>query len=64
MQSTSANGAQVAFQFFVGWTPDDALALIEEAREWADAADVATALAMIGDAAVQFRLNHTGGLRR
>lgn len=52
IQSTSANGAAVTFQFFAGWTPDDAISLIDEARAWADAADVATALALIGDGPV------------
>lgn len=50
--SSSANGASVQFQFFAGWTPDDALSLIDEARTWADAADVAAALALITDGPV------------
>ena len=50
--SSSANGASVQFQFFAGWTPDDALALIDEARTWADAADVAAALALLPDGPV------------
>ena len=62
--STAKNGASVQFQFFAGWTPDAALELIDEARDWADAVDVASALAMIPYAAVQFRLDHSGGLRR
>ena len=40
------------FQFFAGWTPDDALSLIDEARTWADCADVATALALLPGGAV------------
>ena len=62
--STSANGASVSFQLPSNWSPDDAPALIDEARDWADAVDVAAALAMIPDAAVQFRLDHSGGLRQ
>ena len=50
--SSSANGASVQFQFFADWTPDDALSLIDEARAWADAADVAAALALLPDGPV------------
>lgn len=35
------------FQFFAGWKPDDALELIDIARDWADCADVNTALALV-----------------
>ena len=52
VSASSANGASVQFQFFAGWTPDDALALIDEARDWADAADVASALALLPDGPV------------
>lgn len=67
IQSTSANGASVAFQFFDGWSPDVALSLIDEARTWADCADVDTALALLPDGPVtsfghDFTLsNATGG---
>ena len=47
--STSKNGAAVQFQFFAGWAPADALELIDEARDWADAADIAAALALLPD---------------
>ena len=47
IQSTASNGSTVTFQFFAGWSPDDALVLINEARSWADAADLAAALALI-----------------
>ena len=50
--SSSANGASVQFQFFAGWQPGDALELIDEARTWADCADVATALALLPGGAV------------
>lgn len=62
--SSSANGASVGFQFFDGWNPSDAAALINEAYSWADAATESAALAMIPDGCVQFRLDHSGGLRR
>ena len=52
IQSTSANGAAVTFQFFANWQPADVLDLIDEARDRADCADVATALALIGDGPV------------
>lgn len=52
ISATSHNGASVQFQFFTGWQPDDALALIDEARTWADCANVADALALLPDAAV------------
>lgn len=45
--STSANGASVGFQFFAGWNPSDAAELISEAYTWANAADEATALALL-----------------
>ena len=45
--STAKNGASVQFQFFAGWSPADAIELIDEARDWADAADVAAALSLI-----------------
>ena len=66
VQSTSANGAQVAFQFFAGWTPDDALSLIDEARTWADAASVTAALDLIEGPVTSFghdfsTANGTGG---
>lgn len=48
VQSASKNGAQVAFQFFNGWEPSVAASLIAEAYSWAAAADLATALALIG----------------
>lgn len=47
VQATSSNGASTTFQFFAGWKPDDALELIDAAREWAGAADVTTALALV-----------------
>lgn len=47
------------FQFFAGWTPDDALALIDEARDWADAADVASALALIGGPVYSYGFDRT-----
>ena len=46
--STSANGASVSFQLPSNWSPDDAPALIDAARTWADCATVADALALIG----------------
>lgn len=46
--STSANGASVSFQLPPKWSPDDAPALIDAARAWAEAADVDAALALIG----------------
>lgn len=67
ISATSHNGASVQFQFFTGWQPADALELIDVARAWADCADVATALALLPDAAVtsfghDFTLaNSTGG---
>lgn len=47
VQSTSSNGAAVAFQIFNGWAPAVAAELLREAYTWADCADVATALALI-----------------
>ena len=52
VQATSAAGASTTFQFFSGWSPAEALALIDEARTWADAADVATALELLPDGPV------------
>lgn len=62
--STSANGASVSFQLPSNWSPDDAPALIDEARAWADAADVATALALIGGPVRCFRQNFVEGIAR
>ena len=45
-------GASTTFQFFSGWNPSDVLPLIDEARDWADAADVASALALLPDGPV------------
>ena len=47
IQSTAANGAQVAFQFFSGWSPAVAAALIAEAYSWAACSTEAAALALI-----------------
>lgn len=47
IQSTAANGTQVAFQFFAGWSPAVAASLIAEAYTWAAATDVTAALALI-----------------
>lgn len=52
VQATAAAGASTTFQFFSGWQPGDALELIDEARTWADCADVATALALLPGGAV------------
>jgi len=59
IQSTASNGAQVAFQFFAGWSPDDALVLIDEARDWAAAADLAAALALIGGPVYAYGFDRT-----
>ena len=52
VQATAAAGASTTFQFFSGWDPSDVLSLIDEARTWADAADVATALELLPDGPV------------
>ena len=52
VQATAAAGASTTFQFFSGWDPSDVLSLIDEARDWADAADVASALALLPDGPV------------
>ena len=59
VSASSANGASVQFQFFAGWTPDDALALIDEARDWADAATATVALAMIREDADCYRFDNS-----
>ena len=63
VSASSANGASVQFQFFAGWTPDAALALINEARDWADCADADTALALVRDDVTSygFRFSGAGG---
>ena len=50
--STSANGASVSFQLPPNWNPDDANALIEDAYTWAEASDIAAALALLPDGPV------------
>ena len=57
--SSSANGASVQFQFFAGWAPADALDLIDEAREWADAATATVALALIREDADCYRFDNS-----
>ena len=57
--SSSANGASVQFQFFAGWTPDLVLELIDEARDWADAATVTAALALIRESADRYRFDNS-----
>ena len=52
VQATAAAGASTTFQFFSGWDPSDVLSLIDEARDWADAADVDAALALLPDGPV------------
>lgn len=52
VQATATAGASTTFQFFSGWAPSDVLSLIDEARDWADAADVAAALALLPDGPV------------
>lgn len=44
-----SGGSSAQFQALAGMTPDDALELIDAARAWADAADVATAISMIAE---------------
>ena len=63
VQATSAAGASTTFQFFAGWSPADALALIDEARTWADAADVTAALELVRDDVTSygFRFSGAGG---
>lgn len=61
--STAKNGASVQFQFFAGWTPSDALELIDEARDWADAATVAAALALIDPDVREYGFILTEGAR-
>ena len=59
VSASSANGASVQFQFFAGWTPDDALALIDEARDGADAATATVALALIREDADCYRFDNS-----
>ena len=65
--AVSGNGASSQFTLFDGWSPSDALSLIDEARTWANCADVDTALALLPDGPVtsfghDFTLsNATGG---
>lgn len=61
--STSKNGAAVQFQFFAGWAPADALELIDEAREWADAATATVALALIDPDVREYGFILTEGAR-
>lgn len=58
--STSANGASVSFQLPANWSPDDAPALIDDARTWAETSDVAAALAMIGRGVRYFSPDFSG----
>lgn len=45
--ATAAEGSSATFQLLTGWSPDDTFALINEARAWADCADLTSALALI-----------------
>lgn len=62
IQSASANGADVTFQFFAGWSPDSALELINEARGWVgtDASTEAESLALIVDNSGGYVFNFYG----
>ena len=60
ISASSANGASVQFQFFTGWAPSDALALIDEARTWADCSDAGTALALVRDDVTSYRFRFSG----
>ena len=60
VQATAAAGASTTFQFFSGWAPSDVLSLIDEARDWADAAAVDAALALIREDADCYHFDNSG----
>lgn len=63
VQATAAAGASTTFQFFSGWDPSDVLSLIDEARDWADAADVAAALELVQPDIREYSFYQTEGIR-
>jgi len=61
IQSTASNGAQVAFQFFAGWSPAVAASLIAEAYSWAACTTEAAAIALIDDPGAGYVFNFQNG---
>lgn len=59
VQATAANGASVAFQFVNGWDPQATVELVDEARGWITAANLADALALIEGPVREYRQDFT-----